>query len=75
MFIYVALELRIGLLATVWETSLGMIRRHAITILILHGVDGYPTLVARRPAREVEHFTVEQINEDRYRTLSIPCAD
>ena len=73
MFIYVALELRIGLLATVWETSLRMIRRHGITILILRGVDGYPTLVVQRPARKVERCTVEQVNEDR--TFSIPCTD
>ena len=65
MYIYVALELRIGLFATVWESFLGMIRRHAITILIFWGVDGTPTLVARQPARAVEHFTVEQFNEDQ----------
>ena len=70
--INVALELRNGLLATDWETSLRMIRSHAITILILHGGDGSPALVARRPAREVEHFTVEQFNEDQYRTPSVP---
>ena len=58
-FINVALELRYGLLATVWETLLRVIRRHAITIWILHGGDGSPALVARRPAREVEHLTVQ----------------
>ena len=57
--INVALELRYGLLATVWETLLRAIRRHAITIWILHEGDGSPALVARRPAREVEHLTVQ----------------
>ena len=72
LLIYVALELHNGLLATVWETSRRMIRRHAITILILCGGDGTPASVAQRPAREVEHFTVEQFNEDQYRTPSVP---
>ena len=58
-FINVALELRDWLLATVWETLLRVIRRHAITIWILHGGDGTPALVARRPPREVEHLTVQ----------------
>ena len=34
-----------GLLPTVWNSSLRMVRRHAITILICHGEDGTPVLV------------------------------
>ena len=33
----VGLELRSGLLPTVWDSSVRMVRRHAITILISHG--------------------------------------
>ena len=43
------LELRSGLLPTVWDSSLKMVRRHAITILILHGENGSLALV---PAEE-----------------------
>ena len=46
-FINVALELHYGLLATIWETLLRVIRRHAITIWILHGGGGSPALVVR----------------------------
>ena len=42
----VGLKLRNGLLPMVCDSSLRMIRRHAITILILHGGDGSHTLVA-----------------------------
>ena len=41
----VGLELRNGLLPTVCDLSLRIVRRHAITILILHGGDGFPFLV------------------------------
>ena len=38
-------ELQNGLLQMVWDSSLRMIRRHAITILFRPGGDGSPTLV------------------------------
>ena len=38
----VGLELRSELLSTVWDSSLRMVRRHAITILIFHEGDGSP---------------------------------
>ena len=38
----VRLELRNGLLSTVWDSSLRMVRRHASAILIFHGGDGSP---------------------------------
>ena len=75
-FINVALELRYGLLATVWETLLRVIRRHAITIWILHGGDGSPALVARRPESEVEHLTVQHsLTRTRRRHTLGPFAD
>ena len=39
------LELRSELLAKVWNSSLRMVQRHAITILIFHGGNGSPALV------------------------------
>ena len=41
----VGLELRRGLLLMVWDTSLRIVQRHAITILIFNGGDGSPALV------------------------------
>ena len=38
----VGLEQRNG---AIWDSSLRMDRRHAITIMIHHGEDGYPALV------------------------------
>ena len=44
----VGLELRSGLLPTVWDSPLRMIQRHAITILILQGGNDFPALVPQR---------------------------
>ena len=44
----VGLELHNGLLPTLWDAILSMIRRHAITILIFHGGDGSPVSVPPR---------------------------
>ena len=41
----VGLELLSGPLPTVWGSSLRMVRRHAITILIFHGGDGFLGMV------------------------------
>ena len=41
----VGLKLHNGILLTVWDSSIRMIRSHAITILIRHGGDGSPALV------------------------------
>ena len=41
----VELELRIGILKTVWDLSQRMIRRRAITISTHHGEDDSPTFV------------------------------
>ena len=41
----VGLELLGGLLPTVWDSSLKMVRRHAITILTFRGGDGSPALL------------------------------
>ena len=50
----VALELPSGISPTVWDSSLKMARRHAITILILHGGDGYPVFVPPKVKLEWE---------------------
>ena len=44
----VGLEQRNGLLPTVWHSSLKMVRRRAITILIRHGWNGSSALVPQR---------------------------
>ena len=44
----VGLELRSGLLPTVWDLSLRMIQRYDVTILICHVRDGSPVLVPQR---------------------------
>ena len=41
----VGLELRSELLSMVWDSSLRMVRRHAITIVILPGGDDFPASV------------------------------
>ena len=42
---------------------LRMVRRHAITILILHGGDCSPSLTAPQPMFEIEHSAVAKIKE------------
>ena len=59
----VELDINSGLLPTVWESLLRILRTLVITILIIHEWGDSIILVAQRPVREVEHFTVVQINE------------
>ena len=56
----VGLELRSGLLSTVWYSRLRVVQKHAITILIKH-VDYSPlALPARLPGHKMEHLAVEK---------------
>ena len=43
----VGLQLRCGLLSTIWDSSQRIIRRRAITVLIFHGGNRSPALVPR----------------------------
>ena len=55
----VGLEICNGLLATIWESSLRVVRRNAITILM--GGDDETAFVARQLINKVSHLTVAQI--------------
>ena len=59
--IWVSLQTRA---VTIWNSFLTVVRRHSVTILILHGGNDFSVSIVRRSKREVQHLTVAQINKD-----------
>ena len=64
------LELRSGLLSTVWESPLRVVRRSAVIFFTFYWGYGFPPFVSRRIVHEDKHFNTIYINEDV--TLSHP---